>query len=198
MHLDKLVLSMTWYTSKLINNWAWYKHRYAFDIPTDYVLPVKGSLQGHPDSGEIWQTKVNSILESYNFTTTTHEPCLYRGTFKGELLLLCRQVDDMLIAGKNSDTIKLFVQEIASQLNVTHSDGPSTRFNGLDIEQTDQGIKISCSTYIKKLQIAHGWNDISPKLLEPISPSNVHELQSTKGPDINSEDRKVLKRLKKI
>jgi Reverse transcriptase (RNA-dependent DNA polymerase). len=63
---------------------TWYKHRYGYIIPNGYVLPVKGSLQGHPDSGEIWQTKVNSILSSYNFTTTTHEPCLYRGTYRGE------------------------------------------------------------------------------------------------------------------
>jgi len=151
-------------------------------------------LQGHPDSGEIWQTKVNGILDSYNFTTTTHEPCLYRGTYKGETLLICRQVDDMLIAGANVATIKQFVNEIGRKINVTHSNGPSTRFNGLDIKQTDEGIKISCESYIKKLQEAHGWNDISPKLLEPISPSKVHELQSTKGPDINSPEGLALKR----
>lgn len=171
----------------------WYKYRHGKDIPEGYVLPVNGSLQGHPDTGEIWQTKVNGILDSYNFTTTTHEPCLYRGTFHGETILLCRQVDDMLIAGKNVETIKKFVKEIGKNLNVTYSEGPSTKFNGLNIKQTKEGIKISCESYLRKLQKAHGWNEISPKLLEPISPSKVHELQTTMGPSIDSDDGKKLK-----
>jgi hypothetical protein len=100
----------------------------------------------------------------------------------------------MLIAGENVGTIKLFVKEIASKIKATHGEGPSKRFYGLDILQTDQGIKISCETYIEKLHKAHGWNDIPTKSLETISPSKVHELQSTKGPDINSDEGKTLKR----
>jgi hypothetical protein len=171
----------------------WYKLRHGEDIPEGYVIPVNGSLQGHPDSGKVWQMKVNSILDSYGFTTTTHEPCLYRGTYNGKLILICRQVDDMLIAGSNVNSIKKFIQEIESHLNVTYSDGPSTKFNGLDILQTDEGIKISCESYITKLQKAHGWNVVSYKTLEPICPSKVHELQSTMGPHIDTPDAQALK-----
>jgi hypothetical protein len=67
----------------------WYKSRKGKDIPIGWVLPVKGSLQGHPDSGEIWQTRVNEVLEMYKFEATTHEPCLYRGNFKGKQILIC-------------------------------------------------------------------------------------------------------------
>jgi len=31
----------------------WYKAQKEKDIPIGWVLPVKGSLQGHPDSGEV-------------------------------------------------------------------------------------------------------------------------------------------------
>jgi hypothetical protein len=84
----------------------WYRSRKGKDIPMGWVLPVKGSLQGHPDSGEIWQTKVNDVLASYKFHTTTHEPCLYRGVFKGNQILICRQVDGMLIAGEHKKIVR--------------------------------------------------------------------------------------------
>jgi hypothetical protein len=171
----------------------WYKARKGKEIPVGWVLPVKGSLQGHPDSGEVWQTRVNEVLESYKFKTTTHEPCLYRGIFKGKHILLCRQVDDMLIAGEEMSIVREFAKEISKHLKVTIGEKPSTHYNGLDILQAREGIKLSCGTYIRKLQKAHGWNEMSNKSsLEPIDPKKVKELESTVGPDINSKEGKEL------
>jgi hypothetical protein len=93
-------------------------------------------LQGHPDAGEVWQTKVNSVLLSFGLTSTTHELCLYCGTYKGHDILLCHQVDDMLIAGKDQTMLRDFAVAIDQQLNVMISDGPSSHYNGLDIDQT--------------------------------------------------------------
>jgi Reverse transcriptase (RNA-dependent DNA polymerase). len=55
----------------------WYLARKGKSIPKGWVLPVRGSIQGHPDSGEVWQNKINEVINSYGFTSTTHEPCLY-------------------------------------------------------------------------------------------------------------------------
>lgn len=170
----------------------WYKARKNKNIPDGWVLPVKGSIQGHPDSGEVWQSKINDVIHSYGFQSMTHEPCLYRGEFKGHDMLICRQVDDMLMAGDNADVIREFAGEIAKHLKVTSSTKPSTQFNGLDILQTREGIQINCSSYIKKLQKAHGWNEISNRLIEPISPSKVKELESMEGPHIDSPEGKSL------
>jgi hypothetical protein len=172
----------------------WYKNRKGKDIPMGWVLPVKGSLQGHPDSGEIWQTRVNEVLQMYKFETTTHEPCLYRGTFKGKQILICRQIDDMLIAGEDMTVLKDFASELSKHLKITVGDKPSTHYNGIDILQAREGIKISCATYIRKLQKAHGWNEVSNKLLEPIDPKMVKELESTEGPHIDSKEGKELRK----
>jgi hypothetical protein len=172
----------------------WYKARKGKDILIGWVLPVKGSLQGHPDSGEIWQTRVNEVLASYKFQTTTHEPCLYRGSFKKKQILICRQVDDMLIAGEDMCIVREFAEEISKHLKVTIGDKPSTHYNGLDILQAREGIKLSCGTYIRKLQKAHGWNEISSKSLEPIDPNKVKELESTVGPHIDSKEGKELRK----
>jgi hypothetical protein len=84
--------------------------------------------------------------------TTTHEPCLYCCLFKGKQILICRQVDDMLIAGEDMSIVRNFAEEISKHLKVTIGDKPSTHYNGLDILQSCDGIKLSCGTYIRKLQ----------------------------------------------
>jgi hypothetical protein len=47
---------------------------------------------------------------------------------------------------------------------------------------------------LDKLRKAHGWNEISNKPIEPISPSKVTELETTEGPAIDSEEGKLLQR----
>jgi Reverse transcriptase (RNA-dependent DNA polymerase). len=166
----------------------WYKIHLGVTIPPGHVVPILTPWQGHPDAGEVWQTKVNSVLQRFEFKSTTHEPCLYRGKYKGHDILLCRQVDDMLIAGANRNVLRSFAEEIGKHLHVKIGDGPSVHYNGLDITQTREGIKIHCSTYIKKLAKAHGWESTSGKPLEPIHPDAVKELESTRGPSIDSNE----------
>jgi Reverse transcriptase (RNA-dependent DNA polymerase). len=103
----------------------WYMARKKRSIPDGWVLPVKGSIQGHPDSGEVWQSRINEVIHSYGFRSTTHEPCLYCGEFKGHDMLICRQVDDMLMAGDDAKIIQEFAQEIAKHLKDTSSTKPS-------------------------------------------------------------------------
>jgi Reverse transcriptase (RNA-dependent DNA polymerase). len=103
-------------------------------------------------------------------------------------------VDDMLLAGDDADVVKAFAKDISTKLKVTCGDKPSKHFNGLDIVQTREGIQINCTTYIKKLQDAHGWNKVSTKPLEPISPSKVKELESTVDPLIDSPEGKELQK----
>jgi Reverse transcriptase (RNA-dependent DNA polymerase). len=55
----------------------WYLIQKKKNVPDGWVLPVNGSLQGHPDSGEVWQNKIDAVISSYGFTSTTHESCLY-------------------------------------------------------------------------------------------------------------------------
>jgi hypothetical protein len=42
----------------------WYLARHGQMIPEGWVLQVHGSLQGHPDLGEVWQLKINEVIES--------------------------------------------------------------------------------------------------------------------------------------
>ena len=75
----------------------WYYARFGVKIPRNMVLPVQHALQGHPESGALWEKFVNSVIARHGFTSTTHERSLYQGTYKGHRMLICRQVDDLAI-----------------------------------------------------------------------------------------------------
>jgi hypothetical protein len=53
--------------------------------------------------------------------------------YDGYDMLICRQVDDMLLAGTDAYVVKEFAKDISSKLKVTCGDTPSKHFNGLDI-----------------------------------------------------------------
>ena len=65
-----------------------------------HILPVKYSLQGHPESPRLWGGMIHSILTNrrLNFKSTTHKPCLYTGDIDGHPIFLLRQVDNFAMA----------------------------------------------------------------------------------------------------
>jgi hypothetical protein len=78
----------------------WYYARCGIPVDRKLVLPVQHALQGHPESGKLWEDHINSILFSseLSFQTTTHDRTIYRADIDGEPVLLLRQVDDFSLA----------------------------------------------------------------------------------------------------
>ena len=66
----------------------WLKCKNRHNIPEGYVMRVKKALQGHPESPRLWATLIHNILTlKIGLKSTTHEQCLYHGTFKGKEVL---------------------------------------------------------------------------------------------------------------
>ncbi|KAI2504156.1 hypothetical protein MHU86_10270 [Fragilaria crotonensis] len=127
----------------------------------EMVLPVQHALQGHPESGALWEKFVNSVIARHGFTSTTHERSLYQGTYKGHRMLICRQVDDMAIGCVNVDAIKDLVRVICAEDGIDLRDeGILNSFNGVDVDQRDRYIKITCETYIDKLLAHYEYYDL--------------------------------------
>ena len=51
----------------------WFLARYGFAVERDMVLPVQHALQGHPESGALWERFINQVLSRHGFKSTTHE-----------------------------------------------------------------------------------------------------------------------------
>jgi hypothetical protein len=102
------------------------------------------------------------ITEELGFQSTVHEPCLYYKRDKDDnLTLILRQVDDFLVAYKDSkecDGIGELIQ--ARMTNPLNQLGTIRQFNGVNVEQTRYYNHVHCQTYIGKIVSHHGWDKL--------------------------------------
>ena len=128
-------------------------------IPEGYVMRVQKALQGHPESPRLWATLIHNILtKELGLVSTTHEQCLYQGTFKGKEVLFLRQVDDFACGAADDDTTSALISAINKRMKIEIKDlGILDRYNGVDIKQTAHYIKLSCEVYIDKVIKGHEW-----------------------------------------
>jgi hypothetical protein len=182
----------------------WYKARKGIEIPMGSILECNKAFNGHPEAGRLWADKIEGNLKLLGFKAPTQEPCVYRGTYKGHDVLICRQVDDFMFAAKD----RAICTELAETLQkggegrdpikITINDEPVTHYNGLDIEQTRDYIKINVRSYIDKILEGHGWSTPtnSETIKEPIHPSGVGSLENNEGPQDSAEADKLEKKMK--
>ena len=85
----------------------WWSQCYDKEINRSHVLPVLCCLQGHPESGKIYEHHINQMLSSkeLNFKATIHDCCIYQTNYKGQQILLLRQCDNLAIAATNNESI---------------------------------------------------------------------------------------------
>ena len=141
----------------------WYADRFPDKppIPPGHVLPVKGALQGHPESPRLWAELIDNILRNLNLKPCSHEPCLYyTNNFNntGKTVLFLRQVDDFAISCEDKATSQSVIDIINSKMTVNIKElGTIERFNGVDVLQTKHFIKLYNNTYINKILQRHDW-----------------------------------------
>jgi len=182
----------------------WYFHRFKKKIDRGKVLPILRALQGHPESGRLWETHINKILKDMGFESTTHDRTIYKNTYEGETVYLLRQVDDFALACNDESTAKAIYAEIGSRLKLPKEDkapftylGLVQDFNGIDIEQTRDYIQISCPNYIDRVMRSHGWTTektMKPtsKPMAPLSTKSISQIFEHSGPVEDTPEHKTL------
>jgi len=162
-------------------------------------------LQGHPEAAHLWEEHISAILEKVGFKNTMHEKNIYTGQFCGEKVLLVCQVDDFALGCCHESTDKSVYAEIGAKLTL-HNEveapfeclGLVDSFDGYDVLQTRDYIKLSTESYIRRLLKAHGWDNPSPressnKLKPPLHKSDVANLFNlAAGPVENTPEHKAL------
>ena len=185
----------------------WYKQKHGTEIdPREYVIPVERALQGDPSAGFQWETYINKILlEELGFINTTHERNLYRGKIDGEDVLLCRQVDDFAVGCADPGTAEKFIKLINDRVTTDSKGmgeplklrGHRSAYNGIDLYQTRDYVKVACDTYIERLLQTHGWD--SPEVLDkcqdvsPIVDDLARTLHEFQGPAEDTKEHRELR-----
>ena len=87
------------------------------------------------------------------FKSCKHEPCLYfHPNYKGYKVYFLRQVDDFFISTALATIANEIISIMDSHMTIkVKPSGIIERFNGVDIKQTKEYIKLSNATYIKKM-----------------------------------------------
>lgn len=122
----------------------WWRAKGRGEIPPGSVMQVLHALQGHPESPRLWATMIDGILRKHvGLQPCRHEPCLYAGLFEGQPVLFLRQVDDFAVSCKDPELANKVIDKISEKLSAPMKKlGVVNRYNGVDITQTTDFIKI--------------------------------------------------------
>ena len=169
----------------------WYKARYGIQLdPKTDVLPAQHALQGHPEAGALWARKIEAHLADLKFESPVHEPCLYRGTFEGHEIFACRQIDDFMFSGKDEAVVRRLIERLGMDIRLEAEEDVVSHYNGIDFLQTRDYIKMHAQSYIAKILENHGWSAAGKgetRLVEPLHPSAMKELETTEGPENDAD-----------
>ena len=184
----------------------WYQRKFGIllDRLKD-VIPLFKALQGHPEAGVLWERLITDILiNKMGFKNTTHEKNIYFGHIDGHEILVCRQVDDFASGSPNKEGSKLFIDTVRkyveaefNALGIETSQGTYERFNGIDVFQARDHIKLGCESYIDRMLETHGWSTPEhkdPENLVPLRPELTDKLMRLEGPPEKTAEAKEIER----
>ena len=186
---------------KAFHEW-WTQHRKQPPIPKGYVIPVLSAMQGHPESPRLWEKHADRILREIGLTPTIHEPCLYSGTIEGERVIFKRQVDDFAVAAPSERIANILFDMIDERITFPLKRmGLVDMFNGMDILQTRDYVKMSCKTYLERVLGKHIQNGLNVKLLPnkptplPTTGKFMESFMGAKGDADEKAQRKLVKEM---
>jgi len=86
-----------------------------------------------------------------------------------------------------------WTEHIISKIDKQSSKGIGTKYNGIDVLQTCDYIKLHCESYIDKVLLSHGWSQPSPSVsahhdIIPLSLDTVSCLHDLIGPPEHTKE----------
>ena len=126
----------------------------------DWVCKLNKSLYGLKQAGRIWYEVVaNFLVHEHQFIRSQYDPCVFvRENEEGAgQVTIGLYVDDFVYTGAIDALLKAKA-ELAAQFKVKDL-GPAHHIVGLQVTQTETGIALSQSTYIRELIESTGLTD---------------------------------------
>jgi len=148
---------------------------------------------------------ISNVLSDLGFTNAAHKKNVCTGAFFGEKVLLVRQVDDFAVGCKSESTAKEVCGTIGRKLALHNEAEPPFEclglvdsFDGCDVLQTCNCIKVSAESCMRRLLKAHNWDNPSPNETskKPTPPSHWDDVTALfaleSGPEENAPEHKEL------
>jgi hypothetical protein len=109
-------------------------------------------MQGYPESPRLWEKHADAILQDIRLIPTVHEPCRYTNTFNNNRVIFMQQVNDFAIAAPDAITADILMDMLDDKLSIPiKRQGHLDMYNGVDVHQTWDYIRLTCTTCINKI-----------------------------------------------
>ena len=114
------------------------------------VFWLKKSLYGIKQDPRAWYAKIDGFFLSLKYCRCNCNPNVYLNLIHGSLIILLLYVHALLITGGSKEEISSFKDAMNHAFSMTNL-GLLSQFFGVDISQSDIGIKVHKSKYASYL-----------------------------------------------
>jgi hypothetical protein len=139
--------------------------------PPDFAIPGKeGKLlhlrkarYGLRQAPRAWNAKLDSTLKRMSFMPSPHEAAIYRRGNGENALLVGVYVDDLVITGAKDAEVAAFKEEMKATFQMSDLEHLSI-YLGIEVHQSDSGITLRQTAYIKRIVELAGLTNCNPAL----------------------------------
>ena len=152
--------------------------------PGKFVWRLKKSLYGLKQSGKNWNDYIHQFFVDSNFIRSDSDPCLYYKTDDMGFVTIVLWVDDIVLAATSLDYLNQIKQLLKDKFKMKDL-GPINNFLGIQFLQTEGGIVMEQSVYLKNVLDKFDMSNAKPRSTPcELKPSVVNSSQSyeTKTP----------------
>ncbi|KAH9307354.1 hypothetical protein KI387_035265, partial [Taxus chinensis] len=130
----------------------------------EMVYKLKKSLYGLKQAPCQWYKKFDSFMMEQGYIRCHSDHCVYTKKFEdGSYIILCLYVDDMLVAGKNMQEIKVLKKQLSESFAMKDL-GAAKQILGMRIsrDRKERKLTLSQEEYIKKVLERFNMQDAKP------------------------------------
>ena len=124
------------------------------------VCKLNQALYGLEPSARIWYDTLSTKLKSLGFRVSAYDPALWIHTKKPNLYVTSH-VDDFEITGPNRDDIQWVLDTLGKKFDIKDL-GQMKRYLGMDVLFTENGCKLTQSSFIDELVRSVGMERSNP------------------------------------
>jgi hypothetical protein len=127
----------------------------------DYLCKLKKALYGLKQALRAWYSRLDKYLQQAGFRKGSAENNLYIKVSQGNILLIEVYVDDIIFGSDDDRLSQKFAKDMQSEFEMSLL-GELSFFLGLQIRQSNQGIFISQTKYIREMLKRFGMEYCKP------------------------------------
>jgi len=127
----------------------------------DYVCILKKTLYGLKKAPRAWYSRLDKYLQQQGFKRGTTDNNMYIKINNVEMLIIVVYVDDIIFGSNAHKMSQKFAEEMQKKIEMSVL-GELSFFLGLQITQTNKGIFISYTKYIKEMLKKFGMEYCKP------------------------------------